>query len=108
MGKRAAHCGTDIRTMRVSSALLVHPLSVSRAVQWLCSSQFPVAVVWLWFARAMLQYRMIVSVEQFFEAYKRIQQGAVGSACAVLILCAPDCDAMASCRIFTHLLRCDV
>ena len=51
---------------------------------------------------------MLIGRERFEEVYNTIKQGAcVGGACTVLILVAPDCDAVCACHILTRLLRDD-
>ena len=51
---------------------------------------------------------MLIGRERFEEVYNTIKQGAcAGGACTVLILVAPDCDAVCACHILTRLLRDD-
>ena len=51
---------------------------------------------------------MLIGRERFEEVYNTIKQSAcAGGACTVLILVAPDCDAVCGCHILTRLLRDD-
>ena len=44
---------------------------------------------------------VLLEKEQFDLAYKQVKTDALKGGCTVLILVAPDADAMASCRILT-------
>ena len=51
---------------------------------------------------------MLIDRERFDDVYEAIKEKAVdGGACSVVILVAPDCDALCACRILTFLLRND-
>jgi hypothetical protein len=43
----------------------------------------------------------------FIRPTPRAQEDAVGGGCTVLILVAPEVDAIAACRLLTYLLRVD-
>ena len=51
---------------------------------------------------------MLIGRERFEEVYNTIKASAcAGGSCTVLILVAPDCDAVCACQILTRLLRDD-
>ena len=51
---------------------------------------------------------MLIGRERFEEVYNTIKASAcAGGSCTVLILVAPDCDAVCACQILTRLLRAD-
>ncbi|KAJ1463001.1 CDC45 family [Pelagophyceae sp. CCMP2097] len=51
---------------------------------------------------------MLIDRERFDDVYEAIKEKAVeGGACSVLILVAPDCDALCACQIITSMLKND-
>ena len=53
-----------------------------------------------------LENRMIWKVREYDRAYKRIRRNALEGGMSVLILVAPDCDAICACRILTVCRNC--
>eukprot|EP01137_Pigoraptor_chileana_P006290 Opistho-2@50463 len=51
---------------------------------------------------------MLIQKESFRQAYEQMRQNAMGSSCSILILVAPDADALCACKILTTQLKMDM